>query len=356
MARTIFHVDMDAFYASIEQRDHPAFRGQPVIVGADPKAGTGRGVVAACSYEARRFGVHSALPISTAYRRCPKGVFVRPDMNKYRDVSRQIRAVFQSYTELVEPLSIDEAFLDLSQKVPNDHKALELAEKLKGEIFDRYRLSGSVGIAPNKFVAKIASDLEKPDGLVQVAEHQLQNFLGPLPIGRLWGVGPRTEQRLKSMKITRIGHLRCVERASLIRSFGKAGDHLWKLANGIDNRPIVTNHQPKSVGHETTFSEDISNAAKLDATLRGLSEKVSRRLQGHALSGRTVTLKLRYSDFTTLTRQASSRDPVESALDINRIAHKLLHKHRDSSRQVRLIGVSVSALEKPAKVRQLRLF
>jgi nucleotidyltransferase/DNA polymerase involved in DNA repair len=356
MDRTIFHVDMDAFYASIEQRDHPAYKGLPVIVGADPRAGSGRGVVAACSYEARRFGVHSALPISTAFRRCPDGVYLRPDMARYQSVSRQIRGVFRSYTPWVEPLSIDEAFLDLSETVPNDERALQLARELKRRISDECRLTASVGIAPNKFVAKIASDLKKPDGLVQVQESKLLEFLDPLPIGRLWGVGPRTEEKLKTMQISRIGDLRRFERSVLIQRFGKAGDHLWKLSNGLDNRPILTNHQPKSVGHETTFSEDITNMVKLESTLRSLSEKVSRRLKKHGLSGKTVTLKLRYSDFTTLTRQVSFRDPVCNAPDIYRVIHKLLHRHRDPERKVRLIGVSLSALEDDSQIRQLRLF
>ena len=353
MGRTIFHVDMDAFYASIEQRDHPAYKGQPVIVGADPKAGSGRGVVAACSYEARRFGVHSALPISIAFRRCPRGIYVRPDMAKYRTVSRQIRTVFHSYTPLVEPLSIDEAFLDLSDRIHSENEAFRLAQELKQKITAECQLTASVGIAPNKFVAKIASDLKKPDGLVQVTRSSLQGFLDPLPIGKLWGVGPRTEERLKMLEITTIGQLRQVERPTLIQRFGKAGDHLWKLSNGIDDRPIVTSYKPKSVGHETTFSEDIAQMLKLESTLRSLSEKVSRRLRKQGIKGKTVTLKLRYSDFTTLTRQASFRDPVSSAPNIYRIAHKLLHKHRDPQRKVRLIGVSLSGFEDASQVRQM---
>ncbi len=356
MVRTIFHVDMDAFYASIEQRDHPSFKRRPVIVGADPKAGTGRGVVAACSYEARRFGVHSALPISTAYRRCPNGIFVRPDMAKYRAVSRQLRMLFRSYTDLVEPLSIDEAFLDLSDTVPNDGRALALGMKLKRHITQQFSLTASVGIAPNKFVAKIASGLKKPDGLVQVTADELQGFLDPLPVGSLWGVGPRTEEKLRAMKISRIEELRNIERATLIQHFGRAGDHLWNLSRGIDERLVVTSHQPKSVSHENTFSEDVLNMVKLETTLRGLSEKVSRRLKQHSLAGKTVTLKLRYSDFTTLTRQMTSRHTVSAAPDIYRTAHKLLHKHRDLRQRVRLIGVSVSGLEAPSEVRQLSLF
>jgi len=347
---------MDAFYASIEQRDKPSCKGQPVIVGADPKAGTGRGVVAACSYEARRFGIHSAMPISIAYRRCPNAIFLRPDMTRYATVSRQVRALLRRFTPLVEPLSIDEAFLDLSDEVSNHNQALQLGRKVKQEIFDRYRLTASVGIAPNKFVAKIASDLKKPDGLVQVTERQLQDFLDPLPIGRLWGVGPRTEQSLKAMEIEYIRDLRRVERPILIQRFGKMGEHLWRLSNGIDDRPIVTSHQPKSVGHETTFSTDVGHMIKLETTLRELSEKVSHRLQKHSLTAKTITLKLRYSDFTTLSRQSTLREPICRAPDIYRIAHRLLHAHRDSGRKVRLIGVSASMLEAPHQVRQLSLF
>jgi DNA polymerase-4 len=277
-------------------------------------------------------------------------------MAKYQRASRQIRDIFHSYTQLVEPLSIDEAFLDMSDQASGQQEAYALGQELKQQITKECRLTASVGIAPNKFVAKIASDLQKPDGLVQVTRDQLQSFLDPLPISRLWGVGPRMEERLRSMQITTIKDLRTIEQTTLIRRFGKSGDHLWKLSNGIDERQIVTSHAPKSVGHETTFSEDVQATFKLERTLRDLSEKVSRRLRRHGLSGRTVTLKLRYSDFTTLTRQASFRDPVATAPDIYRTVHTLLHKHRDTDQKVRLIGVSLSGLVSSDQIQQLRLF
>jgi nucleotidyltransferase/DNA polymerase involved in DNA repair len=354
--RTIFHVDMDAFYASIEQRDQPQYRGKPVIVGADPRGGAGRGVVAACSYEARRFRIHSALPISQAFRLCPHGVFLRPDMPKYARVSREIRKIFRSVTDLVEPISIDEAFLDVSDKVASPREALTLAKGLKSRIRREQELSASVGIAPNKFLAKIASDFRKPNGLFLVRPQEIQRFLDPLPISRIWGVGPRTEEKLKKLNIHTIGQLRQHEKSSLLRKFGKHGEHLWELSNGIDNRPIVTQRKPKSIGHEHTFSEDIGEEERIVGTLNRMSRKVTDRLHRHQALGSTVCLKLRYSDFTTITRQSRLNSPVAEAEEIAEIARRLLLDNWDRNQKVRLVGVSVSGLRDEKEVRQMRLF
>ena len=356
MSRTIFHVDMDAFYASVEQREHPEYRGKPVIVGADPKNGEGRGVVAACSYEARKFGIHSALPISRAFRLCPNGTYLRPDRKKYVKVSHQIRAIFYSYSERVEPLSIDEAFLDMSQRGNSCDTALEIAQSLKDTISDRHGLTASVGIAPNKFVAKIASDLKKPDGLVLVKSEEVQSFLDPLPISSLWGVGPKTEARLTELGVHTILQLRHLELSLLIERFGKLGDHLWRLSNGVDDRPVVQSREPKSIGHENTFSEDVLDREILDQTLRRLTLSVCERLSKLSLSARTVTLKLRYSDFTTITRQVTIRDPICGSDDVFDVAHRLLKKFRDPRQKIRLIGVSVSSLESVGSSRQITLF
>lgn len=356
MTRCIFHVDMDAFYASVEQRDRPVLRGRPVIVGADPLQGGGRGVVAACSYEARRFGIRSALPISQAYRLCPDGVYLRPNMARYKAVSLRIRSIFRELTDLVEPLSIDEAFLDVSSRIDGYQSALKVAAGLKSEILDRERLTASVGVASTKFVAKIASDLRKPDGLVLVRDSEIQSFLDPLPASRIWGVGPKTEERLAKLGISRIGELRGLDPRVLHRRFGRLGEHLWRLAHGIDPREVVVHREAKSISQERTFGEDTGDRDRLERTLRELSATVADRLERAELSARRVFLKLRYSDFTTLTRQVNCREPLRAAPDICRIVTGLLSKHGDRRRRIRLLGVGVSALEGRTEDRQLKLF
>src|SRR6266436_1866720 len=244
--RSILHVDMDAFYASVEQHDQHQYKGRPVIVGADPRAGRGRGVVAACSYEARKFGVRSALPISRAWKLCPEGVYVRPRMERYSEVSGQVMEVFRRYTDLVEPLSIDEAFLDITGSVTLLGAPEQIAVSIKKEVRQATGLTASVGLAPNKFLAKIASDLRKPDGFVVLQEADIEQFLRDLPISRLWGVGPKTEVRLHEMGFRTIGELRKASRESLVRSLGSLGEHLYHLAHGKDDRPVVPNWEPKS--------------------------------------------------------------------------------------------------------------
>ena len=354
--RVIFHVDMDAFYAAVEQRDNPAYSGRPVVVGSDPKGGRGRGVVATCSYEARVFGIHSAQPISQAYRRCPEAIFVRPDLQRYREASRQIREILHGYTDQVEPLSIDEAFLDFSERAPTEAEALELARSLKHRIFARHQLTASVGIAPSKFVAKIASDANKPNGLVLVRQGQIQQFLDPLPVSRLWGVGPQTEERLHRLGIRTIRQLRTLEEPIVRQHFGRLGGHLWALANGRDERPVVTRRETKSVSHEHTFAEDEDSTDRLEDRLEWLSERTTERLRRHGLSGHTVILKMRYSDFTTLTRQTSFRDPVDSFEDIHAAVLELFRHHRDTDQKIRLLGVGIARLEKEGSQAQLRLF
>jgi nucleotidyltransferase/DNA polymerase involved in DNA repair len=358
MEQTIFHVDMDAFYAAVEQRDYPEYRDKPVIVGADPKGGRGRGVVAACSYEARRLGIHSALPISRAFRLCPDGIYLQSDMKRYVQVSKEIRTIFRSYTDLVEPLSIDEAFLDVSQAVHNSTSALEVARSLKEKILKEQQLVASIGIAPNKFVAKIASDIEKPNGLVLVSPSDVQSFLDPLLISSLWGVGPKTESKLVKMGIKTILQLRHYDKTSLIDRFGKLGEHLWELSNGIDERTVVVKREAKSICHEKTFPEDVGDIEILEKTLLMLCRRVSERLGARGLFGRTVTLKLRYSDFTTITRQRTFPQAVESADKIYLTVHRLLRKSCDSRQKIRLVGVSVSSFESELDrgAQQMKLF
>jgi DNA polymerase-4 len=340
---------MDAFYASVEQRDRPALRGRPVIVGADPR---GRGVVSAASYEARRFGVHSAMPIGRAARLCPQGVFVPVDMDKYARVSREIMAILAEFTPLIEPLSIDEAFLDVTNSRSLLGEGVEQARRIKSLIQAQVDLTASVGVACNKFIAKVASDLEKPDGLVIIAPGREAAFLAPLPVSRLWGVGRVTASQLESMGILRIGQLAAVPREHLQARFGKLGILLSELARGEDQRPVEPFATPKSMGAEETFGTDLRDLERLHATLRSQAERVARELRTDGYAGRTVTLKLRFADFSTITRSHTA-EPTQDGLTIFQEASALLA--RVPLRQpVRLIGLSISELG-PAASGQLPL-
>ena len=355
MTRTILHVDMDAFYASVEQRDHASLRGKPVVVGADPKEGKGRGIVATCSYEAREFGIHSAQPISQAWRLCPQGVYLRPDMGKYARVSGRIMSVLLEFTDLVEQVSIDEAFLDVTGSRRLFGSGEVIAQRIKARIYGDQRLTASVGVAGNKFVAKIASDLEKPDGLVMVAPGQEKGFLRPLPVSRLWGVGPKTESSLLKMGIERIGQLAEMNRDSMMRRLGKGGEHLWHLAQGIDDRPVSPEEGYKSIGHETTFERDTADAGVLHDTLLELTEKVAQRLRANRVRGRTITLKFREADFTTCTRRETVENPADTAGRIFPVVFRLMRSLIRKGKLVRLIGVYASNLTED-KTGQLALF
>jgi DNA polymerase-4 len=340
---------MDAFYASVEQRDRPELRGRPVVVGADPK---GRGVVSAASYEARRFGVHSAMPIGRAARLCPDAAFLPVDMDKYAEVSREVMAVLADFTPLLEPLSIDEAFLDVTgtERLHGDGAAA--ARTIKSRITAALGLTASVGVAANKFVAKVASDLRKPDGLVVVAPGTEADFLGPLPVSRLWGVGRVTGAGLEAMGVNTIGQLAAVPVAHLAARFGEGGRGLHDLALGRDDRAVEPFAPPKSMGAEETFGHDHRDTERLAATLREQAERVARELREEGYACRCVTLKLRFADFSTLTRRHTD-DPTQDGLLIYRRARALLD--RIPLRQpVRLIGLSVSGLG-PAAAGQLSL-
>ncbi len=350
--RIILHVDMDAFYASVEQRDRPELRGRPVVVGADPR---GRGVVAAASYEARRFGIHSAMPIGRAYRLCPAAAFLPVDMDKYARESERIMAILAVFTPLVEPLSLDEAFLDVGASQALHGSGLEIARKIRARIRSEVGLTASAGVAPNKFLAKIASDLEKPDGLVEVRPGEEAAFLRDLPLRRLWGVGPSAERELAGMGIRVIGDLVRLGRSRLEARLGASGAHLWELAQGIDDRPVVPWHDPKSIGAEETFDHDTRDVARIRATLLGQADRVATELRAAGLRGRTVTLKLRFSDFRTLTRRATDEAPTSDGGEIFRRAW-LAFSRIPRSQAVRLVGLSVSGFVAADDPRQLPLF
>ena len=341
--RQILHVDMDAFYASVEQLDQPEYAGRAVIVGADPKAGTGRGVVAACSYEARELGVHSALPISHAWRRCPNGVYLRPRMVRYQEVSVAIMGILRRYTDMVEPISIDEAFLDVSGSTALMGPAEGIAREVKAAIKKETGLTASVGVAPNKFLAKIASDLDKPDGFVVVGNTEVESFLDALPVSKLWGVGPKTATRLRKLGVHTIGELAAIGRQKMIETLGASGEHLWHLARGEDERPVVSAWEPKSISNETTFEHDTSDNDLLLKTLRGLSDKVAARLRRQGFKTRTISLKLRYASFTTFTRQKSVPEALDTGNEIFALIRTLFEKF-PLEESVRLIGVGTSNL------------
>ncbi len=337
---------MDAFFAAIEQRDDPSLRGRPVVVGADPQGGRGRGVVAACSYEARPFGIRSAMPISEAYRRCPQAVFLRGDHEKYERESERIFSILERFTPDIEPISIDEGFLDITASFHLFGSPEETCRKIKAAIKAETGLTASIGLAPNKMTAKIASEVGKPDGLVIVTAENLLAFLHPLPVGRLWGVGEKTRAVFDRLRIRTIGDLAAFDRAALVREFGASGDHIWRLANGQDPRDVAPSDEVKSVGNEHTFDTDIDDRRLMLDILMALSEHVSLRLRRSGLKGRTITLKLRLADFSTFTRAATLPRPTNFAEDLFRVVRAKLQDF-SLKKKVRLLGVSVSNLTNP---------
>ena len=341
--KTFLHVDMDAFFASVEQRDHPELRGKPVIVGAPPDQ---RGVVAAASYEARAFGVHSAMPSSEAKRRCPDAIFVSHNLGNYREASQQIMRIFESYTPLVQPLSIDEAFLDITgaQRLFGDGPTI--AEKIRQDIRAQTQLTASVGVAPNMFLAKIASDMNKPDGLTIVPfdPEAIRPFLAPLPIGRMWGVGKVTQKRLLSLGITTFGKLQTYDFQQLEKAIGTRSARLFsRLSFGMDERDIGGDREGKSISNETTFSRDVTDRSQIESTYKRLIDKVGRRLRKTGLLATTAHLKLRWSDFSTITRQIRLSTPCSDDITLRKTGLELLDTHLQH-RSVRLIGFGVSGL------------
>ncbi|HEY3967760.1 MAG TPA: DNA polymerase IV [Planctomycetaceae bacterium] len=346
----ILHVDMDAFYASVEERDRPELVGKPVIVGGAPQ---GRGVVAAANYVVRKFGVHSAMPTATALRLCPQAIVLPPRLGYYADVSARIHKILYRFTPLIEPLSLDEAFVDVTGSERLFGSSPEIARRIKREILEEVQLVASVGVAPNKFLAKIASDLQKPDALVVVERAGVQEFLDPLPVSRLWGVGRVTGQVFDQLGLRTIGDVRRTPLAVLQQHFGQSGEHFWQLAHGLDERQVVPDREAKSISHETTFAADLRDGETLRAWLLELTEQVGWRLRRHSLRGRTVNLKVRLADFRTITRAKTLPEPTNVTGEIWRTATELLAgclaQHAD---HVRLLGIGVSGFEATGPVQQ----
>ncbi len=348
-ALTILHVDMDAFYASVEQRDRPELCGRPVIVGGLG----GRGVVCAASYEARPFGVHSAMPMATARRLCPEAVYLAPRMSHYAEISRQIREIFFSFTPQVEPLSLDEAFLDVQgcaglhgQPAGDDTgPAPQIGRQIKGRVRDEVGLTASVGVAPNKFLAKLASDHGKPDGLVVVDPESVSEFLAPLPVSRIWGVGKKAESRLHALGIETIGQLAAIPEGLLADHFGEMGRHIWQLAHGQDERCVVPDREAKSISTETTFPEDIGDRDVLRDWLLDLTDQLAGRLRQAGLQARTVELKIRSSDFRTRHRAQALGEPSNVTSVLWQAAQTIFERGLTSEMlPIRLLGVGASRL------------
>jgi DNA polymerase-4 len=341
-ARKIIHVDMDAFYASVEQRDDPELRGRPVAVGGSPE---GRGVVAAASYEARRFGVRSAMPSARALRACPELVFVRPRFERYRAVSRQVRAIMREFTDCIEPLALDEAYLDVTDSPREGGSATRMAERIKERIREETRLTASAGVSYNKFLAKLASDQDKPDGLFVIAPGEGEAFVRTLDVRRIHGVGPATAARMHALGIRTGADLHAWSLEALVRRFGRAGERYHALARGIDDRPVTPGRARKSIGQETTFDADLVHLADMEAVLERLAARVAERLEETGCRARTLTVKVRFADFSLVTRSMTPDGGFASLATMRPVLGRLLRRACGDGTRVRLLGVSVSGLE-----------
>ena len=359
--RKIIHIDMDAFYASVEQRDNPELRGKAIAVGGSPE-GRG-GVVATASYEARKFGVRSAMPSKKALQLCPHIIFIRPRFAAYKEVSQKIREIFRRYTDLIEPLSLDEAYLDVTQDKQNIGSAIDVAKLIKQAIKDELQLTASAGVSINKFVAKIASDMNKPDGLTFIGPSSIESFMEKLAVEKFFGVGKVTADKMKRMGLFTGVDLKKLTEEEMVQHFGKAGRFYYQIVRGIDNREVQPNRETKSIGAEDTFPYDLTEVNEMNAELDKLSQTVANRVQGYQLKGRTITLKIKYSDFRQITRNYSVTEPVNDFITISAAAKKLLLATGPEDKRVRLLGVTlsnfgeaVSKRKSPDNPEQLELF
>lgn len=338
--RKVLHIDMDAFFASVEQRDHPEFKGKPVVVGGDPSS---RGVVCTCSYEARSFGIHSAMPTKTAYRLCPEAIFVRPRFDAYVAASLQVKEIFNEYTDLVEPLSLDEAYLDVTRDKKGIGSGTLIAQEIRKKIFEETQLTASAGVSFNKFLAKIASDLNKPDGIAVIAPTEALAFVDSLPIRKFYGIGEATEKKMRSQGIRMGRDLRERSLEELVEIFGKMGKYYYQVSRGIDERPVTPHRERKSIGKETTFSQDLVDVEEIFCHLKGLSVSLDKTLCKHSCQGgRTITLKVRYADFRTYTRSVTLPHKIDSEKDLFLHSKGLLEASLEKGMPIRLLGISLS--------------
>ncbi|WP_210420694.1 DNA polymerase IV [Chitinophaga sp. XS-30] len=354
--RKIIHVDMDAFYASVEQRDNPEYRGKPIAVGGSPE-GRG-GVVATASYEARRFGIRSAMPSKRAQQLCPDVIFVRPRFPAYREASQKVREIFRRYTDLIEPLSLDEAYLDVTEDKLQIGSAIAIAQQIKQAIREELQLTASAGISVNKFVAKIASDMQKPDGLTFIAPEQVESFMEKLPVEKFFGVGKVTAEKMRRMNLHTGADLKKLTENDLVQHFGKTGRFYYRIVRGIDEREVQPHRETKSLGAEDTFPYDLTTVEEMNAELDKIAVTVTERLKKYDLKGRTVTLKIKYSDFRQITRNQSFPYPVSDLETIAGTAKQLLLKTEPDDVKIRLLGITLSNFDegKNAESPQLTLF
>jgi DNA polymerase IV len=343
MFRKIIHIDMDAFYASVEQRDHPEYRDKPIVVGGSPE-GRG-GVVATASYEARKFGIRSAMPSKKALELCPHVIFLRPRFDAYKEVSSKIREIFRRYTDIIEPLSLDEAFLDVTEDRQSIGSAIEIAKLIKQAIKEELQLTASAGISVNKFVAKIASDMNKPDGLTFIGPSRVEAFIEALPVEKFFGVGKVTAGKMKGMNLHTGADLKKWTEAELVKHFGKAGRFYYQIARGIDDRPVQPHRETKSLAAEDTFAYDLTTPEEMMAELEKIAKTVYNRLQKNQLHARTITLKIKYADFKQITRSRTLPNPISDEDIIRTTAIELLHTSGLSDKKIRLLGISLSNFE-----------
>ncbi len=351
--RKIIHIDMDAFYASVEQRDDPAYRGQPIVVGGTPEQ---RGAVAAASYEARKFGVRSAMPARVAQQRCPHLIFVKPRFDVYREVSQQIRAIFARYTDLIEPLSLDEAYLDVTHNLVAEPSAIAIAQAIRHDIHQETQLTASAGVSINKFLAKIASDMDKPDGLYVIRPAQAAAFVATLPIDKFHGIGRVTAAKMHQLGIHTGAELKEWSEADLVKNFGKVGRFYYRVARGQDDRPVNPNRIRKSIGAEKSFSPDLETRSQMTLALSDLAARVGRRAQEQDRGGHTLTLKVKYSDYRQVTRSYTQVQPIRATTDIQQLGETLLQQHLELPAKVRLLGLALSNLEPlPSEIQYVQL-
>lgn len=353
--RKIIHIDMDAFFASVEQRDQPSYRGKPLAVGGSPDK---RGVVAAASYEARQYGVHSAMPSRIAMQKCPHLIFVSPRFEVYKEFSQQIREIFLEYTELVEPLSLDEAYLDVTCNKKGNPSATNIAKEIRARIKAETSLTASAGVSINKFLAKTASAINKPDGLCLIPPEKAEAFVEKLAIEKFYGIGPATAQRMQELGIHNGLDLKTWTQTALIQKFGKMGTFFYQIARGQDDRPVEPNRISKSIGSEESFAKDLTDHASMAAALEQIAKSVERRLEKNSACGRTLTLKVKYADYRQVTRSRTTNSVIRSADEMLKIGLELLTQTQVETRHVRLLGLCVSNLELPEQeedYRQLHL-
>ena len=348
----ILHCDLDAFFASVEQLDNPELRGKPVVVGGSRHS---RGVVSTCSYEARKFGIHSAMPVSQAYRLCPQAIFLPVNMARYQEMSRQVFTILSRFSPLMEIISIDEAFLDISGCFRLYGSPENIGGLIKEQVHSELGLIISVGISYNKFLAKLATDLDKPDGLLIITENEAADLLKPLPVSKIWGVGQKTEQSLNRLGIKTIGDIQALPPGWLEARFGSAGRLFWELAHGIDHRPVETGQERKSISREETFPEDINDISYLEKLTTHFAAELCAKLRREGLETASITIKLRYSDFKTITR-SKTIEPCNSDLVVTQVAEELLHNAYNGKRPLRLFGLSLGHLSSRADLEQGTLF